>query len=383
MEPNRPVPIVIVTTDSQICGTERMILALLGQLNRERFKPYLVAMKGPGDLIAGARSLDVDAVNLQMDARGKLQGWREWRRMLREAQPKLIHSFLFHSNLLARWTKVLQPTLKVVSGIRTVYSVEEYGRLYGLLERWTHGLDSFFIANSEQGRLSAINAMGLPQAKLRMVANGIDIDPFNEPDYAIRQIIRSELGFSDDDFVIGVVAQLRPAKRHDLLLKAFSVARSQAPGLRLLIVGGGECEQALRQQTSELSLKDAVAFAGYRSDARRILRGLDAFALPSDVEGIPVSVMEAMEAGLPVIATRVGGVPDLIEDGVSGLLVAPGDAQALSQQITRIASDGKLRSQMGAAARERVVNEFSVQRMAQRFEALYENALTVELPRTI
>ncbi|MDP8245021.1 MAG: glycosyltransferase [Candidatus Hinthialibacter antarcticus] len=354
-----------------------MVLALLGALDRERFQPHLVAMKGPGDLITEAQALGVHAVNLQFDALGKLHGWREWRRMLGEAQPKMIHSFLFHSNLLARVTKLFNPKIKVISGIRTVYTVEEYGRRYGVLERVTHGLDSLYIANSEQGRLSAINNIGLPSGKVRMVPNGIDIDPFSEPSDVIRESVRNEFGFGEDDIVLGVVAQLRPAKRHDLLLEAFSLARSAAPRLRLLVVGGGECEQALREQTADLQLEDVVSFAGYRSDARRILRGLDAFTLPSDVEGIPVSVMEAMEAGLPVIATRVGGLPDLIEDGASGILIAPGDSNALSKQIVRIASDVQLRNQMGKSARERVIHEFSVQRMAQRFEALYEEALSL------
>ncbi|MBZ0257319.1 glycosyltransferase [bacterium] len=372
-----PTPIVIVTTDSQICGTERMILALLSQLDRERYRPHLVAMKGPGDLIDQAQAMGVDATNLQFDAKGKWRGLREWRRILREAQPKLIHSFLFHSNLLARFTKILHPSIKIISGIRTVYTVEEYGRLYGLLERWTHGLDSLYVANSEQGRLSAIDTIGLPEKNIRSVPNGINIDPIQEPNEEIRTNVRNEFGISKEEFVLGVVAQLRPAKRHDLLLEAFADALNAKPNLRLLIVGGCECEQALREQAAALQIEAAVTFAGYRSDARRILRGLDAFTLPSDVEGIPVSVMEAMEAGLPVIATRVGGVPGLIEDGASGCLIDPGDGNALTENILRIAFDVGLRNQLGQAARERVVKEFSVQRMARRFEELYEQALVV------
>lgn len=378
MNATAPTPIVIVTTDSQICGTERMVLALLNQLDRERFQPHLAAMKGPGDLIGQAQAMGVDATNLQFDAKGKWHGWREWRRVLREAQPNLIHSFLYHSNLLARFTKILHPSLKIISGIRTVYTVEEYGWRYGQLERWTHGLDSYYVANSEQGRRSAIDVIGLPEKNVRLVPNGIDIDPFSETYKEIRVSVRNEFGFSADEFVIGVLAQLRPAKRHDLLLEAIADALNANPNLRLLIVGGGECEQALRGQAAALQIEDSVIFAGYRSDARRILRGLDAFTLPSDVEGIPVSVMEAMEASLPIIATRVGGVPDLIEDGASGCLIDPGEVDALSENILRIASDAGLRIQLGQAARERVAQEFSVQRMARRFEELYELALKIK-----
>lgn len=352
-----------------------MILALLRQLDRERFRPYLVAMKGPGDLIEQAQKMGVEATNLQFDVKGKFHGWREWRRVLRQTKPRLIHSFLFHSNLLARFTKILNPSIQVISGIRTVYTVEQYGRRYGQLERWTHCLDSLYVANSEQGRLSAMDAIGLPGQKVRMVPNGIDIGPFSEPNDEIRKSVRNEFRISSEEFVIGVVAQLRPAKRHDLLLEAFADALKAIPNMRLLLVGGGEREQALREQAAAIQIDAAVTFAGYRSDARRILRGLDAFTLPSDVEGIPVSVMEAMEAGLPVIATRIGGIPDLIEDGVSGCLIEPGDENALTENILRIASNDNLRNQLGQAARERVVQQFSVQRMARRFEELYEQVL--------
>ncbi len=377
MDESQQIPILIVTTDSQICGTERMILALLRELNRERFEPYLVSMKGPGDLIAEAQAIGVHSLNLEIDAKGKLHGWREWRRVIKKTRPKLIHSYLFHSNLLSRLTKLLNPGVNVISGIRTVYTVEDYGRLYGLIERWTHRLDSLYVANSEQGRISAIHTIGLNERNVRMIPNGIDIDPFEEPTEEIRKSIRSEFGFSDQDFVFGIVAQLRPAKRHDLLIDALKKANTQSPTVRLLIVGGGEREPILRKQTNALQVHDSVTFAGYRNDARRILRGLDGFVLPSDVEGIPVSVMEAMEAGLPVIATRVGGVPDLIEDGVSGCLIDMGGVDALTQWLVRISTDKAFCAQLGAAARERLISEFSVEQMARRFEALYEEAVTI------
>ncbi|MBI1388515.1 MAG: glycosyltransferase [bacterium] len=371
------IPVILLTTDSTLCGTERMVLALARSLNRSKYQPVIVCMKGTGELIDAARAGGIDAYNLDMQD-GALSGLLRWRALFRDRRPKIIHSFLFHSNLLARMTKLRHPGVRVIAGIRTVYTREAYGAFYARAERATHWLDSLYAANSEQGRLSAERNIGLAPSKLRVVVNGVEPARFDAPHEEIRRTARAEFGFSDDDLVAGVVAQLRPAKRHDLLLDAAARLKDEFAGLKLLIVGkdeGDGREQALREQAERLGLGDRVTFSGYRADARRLLRGMDLFVLPSSVEGIPVSVMEAMEAGLPAIATRVGGVPDVIEDGVSGAIIEPENIDALTEAMRRLLADAGLRERMGAAARERIASHFSVDAMARKFEALYAEAL--------
>lgn len=369
-----PAPVILVTTDSALCGTERQALALARALDRSRYLPMLIALKGPGDLIDEARTSGIDAVNLELN-RNPLRGLWRWREALKRHQPFLLHSFLFHSNLLARATRAFNMQRKVISGIRTVYSVKDYGRLYGTLERWTHGLDDLYVANSDQGLQSAIDAIRLPEARLRMVPNGIEIDPFDESIDELRRAARDEFGFRDEQFVIGMTAQLRPAKRHDLLLNAFARLAQRHEQARLLVIGGGERQADLEAMARSLGVGDLACFTGYRNDARRLLRSLDAFALPSDIEGIPVSVMEAMEAALPIAATRVGGIPDLIEHEQSGLLFDAGDEEGLFNALTRLIESPERGAALAANARERVIARFSVDAMARRFEALYDEAL--------
>lgn len=365
------IRVLLLTTDSKICGTERMILSLLRRLDRGRFTPRLATMKGPGDLVEEARGLGVEALNLEMD-RGLWRGLRRWREAVNEFHPQVIHAFLHHANLLARATRLTRRDFRVIAGIRTVYTAAAYGRLYGWLERLTHPLDTFFVANAEAGWRGLRDNMGLPDRKLVVIHNGLELlieatDP--EP---IRREIRSEFGLDDGHLVVGIVAQLRPPKRHDLLIQAAGDLKERYPNLRLLIIGQGEMEAALQEQAQRAGLEDRVIFTGYRNEARRLLRGLDLFALPSEVEGEPVSILEAMAAGLPVVAARAGGIPEVVADGVTGILCDPGSREGLRDALADMLASPEKRQAMGAAGKERGALYFSADIMARRFQELYE-----------
>ncbi|MGC9328077.1 MAG: glycosyltransferase, partial [Candidatus Hinthialibacter sp.] len=294
-----------------------------------------------------------------------------FRKIVNRFQPDIIHSFLYHSNLFARCAHFFNPRLSVISGIRTVYSVKEYGRLYRLMDRLTHSLDSFYVANSQHGLQSVVQSIGLPKEKLVMIHNGLEsISPFDSIE-AIREDVHFEFGFDKEDCIVGVAAQLRPAKRHDLLIQATARLKDRFPRMRLLLAGQGETEEDLRALAVSKGVEKQVVFAGFRSDVDRLLRGMDIFALPSDVEGQPVSVLEAMYAGLPIVATRVGGLPEVVVAGETGFLCQPGNVEELCRALTRLLDSPELRRQMGDAGLARVQKHFSAERMARRFEGLY------------
>ncbi|HOJ59413.1 MAG TPA: glycosyltransferase [bacterium] len=371
------IRVLLLTTDSKICGTERMILSLLRRLDRGRYTPCLVTLKGPGELVEEATRLGVDAVNLKMDE-GLRRGWPRWRKTLYEFQPQVMHAFLHHANLLARFTRLLCRDVRVIAGLRTVYTAAGYGRLYGWLERLTHPLDTFFVVNSEAGWRSLTENMGLPDRKLVLIHNGLELFD-EEPDPAqVRHAVRSEFGFFDRHLVVGIVAQLRPPKRHDLLLQAAMDLKERFPNLRLLVIGEGEMEAALKDQAKRGGLEDEVIFTGYRGDARRLLRGMDLFALPSEVEGEPVSILEAMAAGLPVVAARAGGIPELVTHGGTGLLHEPGSREGLRNALTELLASPEKRHEMGAAGRKRIELYFTADIMARRFQELYEKCVMPE-----
>lgn len=369
-----PVRILIATTDSTICGTERMVLSLLRHLPRRRYLPMLVALKGPGDLIHAANRLGVDAQLLRFE-QNLLRGVSQWWKIIREFQPAVIHSFLFHTNLLARLTKIARRDLSVISGLRTVYTVQDYGRSYGVLERLTHPLDTFYVANSQPGMQSVIHTMRLPERKIVVIPNGLEQFDYPIDRDSERNVIRSEFGFTNDHGIVGIVAQLRPPKRHDLLIQSIAKLNQRFPSVRLLIIGQGDIEPSLRELSSQLGVAGKVVFAGYRSDARRILLALDVFALPSVVEGQPVSILEAMDASLPVVATRVGGIPDIVVEGETGFLVEPGNLESFTASLERLLSSPELRLKMGQSGKQRVQKYFSAEAMAEQFQRLYEKCL--------
>ncbi len=366
--------ILMLTSDSEICGTERIILSLLRHLDRQCFEPMLVTMFGPGDLIDDAGKLDVPGVNLRMKEDSFFSGLKRWRKALNDFKPDLIQSLLIHSNVLGRATVMFKRKIKMLGGISTVYTTEGYGRFYAWIERLTHPLDTLYVVNSELGMEKVLNVIRLPERKMTLVHNGIELEEKIDQE-SVRDVVRREFHFADDDLVVGMVAQLRPAKRHDLLIQASAALVDKFPQLRLLIVGQGEMEEASKRMANDLGINKHVYFAGYRNDARRLLHGMDIFALPSDVEGEPISLLEAMDAGLPVVAARTGGIPEIVENGKSGLIFTPGKLNELQDLLHELLSDEYKRETLGRAAQQRIQERFSAQRMTQEFQELYLRCL--------
>lgn len=174
--------------------------------------------------------------------------------------------------------------------------------------------------------------------------------------------------------MIGTVGNLTPKKDQATLLAAHAALLRRHPGARLVLVGAGPLEAQLRSRAAELGITDSVLLAGSRSDVPLLLPGLDVFTLSSRQEGLPVALMEAMTSGLPSVVTRVGGMPEVLDDDGQGLLVEPGDPVALAGALGRLAGDEALRARLGAAARERA-KRFDVAGAQRAVEAVYEQVL--------
>lgn len=370
-----PMHVLMLTTDSEICGTERIMLSLLRNLDREKYNASVVTLFGPGDLVDEVGKLGYPAVNLRMKEDSFWQGLTRWNRFVNEHKPDVIQSLLIHSNILGRLTTFFwKRRIAMLGGISTVYTVEGYGRLYAYIERGTHFMDDLYCVNSELGMKQVKEAICLPDQKLALVHNGVQLmdDP---PDIsAVRNEVREEFGFGQDDLVVGIVAQLRPPKRHDILVHSVMELKNTFPNLRLLIVGTGEREEALKTFVTNNQLQEHVVFTGFRTDARRLLYGMDIFGLPSEVEGEPVSVMEAMNAGLPVAAAATGGIPEITQDGITSLLSTPGNQNEFTEVLKQLLDDGEKRKSMGELGKQRVRELFSAERMTREFEALYDQS---------
>jgi glycosyltransferase involved in cell wall biosynthesis len=202
----------------------------------------------------------------------------------------------------------------------------------------------------------------VPRRKVCVIGNGIDTARFRAG--GAREEARLALGIPEGAPLVGTVGRLTEVKRQDVLLRAFARLRARVPDARLLVVGDGPLRAPLRRLAEGLNLGGSAHFVGYQPQTERYYQAMDIFALTSQSEGIPQAVLEASVAGLPVIASRVGGVPEVIEDGRTGLLFPPGDEGALAEGLCALAGDRGRARRLGEAARERVEARFDVRRMA-------------------
>jgi sugar transferase (PEP-CTERM/EpsH1 system associated) len=228
-----------------------------------------------------------------------------------------------------------------------------------------------FVAVSRDLARWLVEDVGVPAAKVTQIYNGVDTEAFSPAD---KEAARRTLGIRDGAVVIGTVGRLDPVKDHRGLLEAFGrIARH--PQAQLVVVGDGPCRAELEQVGRRLGLDGRVLMLGERQDVARILRALDVFALPSLGEGISNALLEAMASGLPVIATRVGGNPELVDHGVTGTLVSPRSAEALAAAFDRYLLDPALIRKHGEAGRQRALRDFSLDRMFGAYDSLYSRLL--------
>jgi len=371
MNATSPRSLLIVTTDSVIAGTERMILAYLQRHDPAKYRPYLVTLIGPGDLVRAAGKLGIPGEHL--DIGNPIDAVRKLRQIIRRIRPAVVHSYLFHTNLLTRILRPFSPIPKLVCGMRTVSAPGAYPYWYYAAERCTHFLCHRVIANSEAGRESLVRVVGIPREKVEVIPNGIDPNRYDLDRATARERILTEFSIPLGACLLGIVAQLRPQKHHDLLFQAMRSVRETEPDAHLLVIGDGSERERLKRLRMDLGLERSVFFMGYRTDIPQILAGLDVFVLPTSVEGSPVSVLEAMASGLPVIAGDAGGVKELVEDGNTGILVPPMDLAALTGGILSLVSQQETREKFGTAGKQKIRTEFSLDQMARRTEEVYDS----------
>ncbi len=210
--------------------------------------------------------------------------------------------------------------------------------------------------------------------RFRVIPLGLELEPFADLDPGAGRKLRGELGFGDEDVVLSYVGRIVPIKRLDVLLRALALTRDAAR-LRLLVIGDGEQRPRLEALSGELGITDRVRFLGYRRDLTTIASAADMAVLSSANEGTPVSLIEAAAAGAPAVASRVGGVPEVVTPD-TGILVPPGDPEAMAAALVRLGTDRELRARLGENARQRALRRHSASRLVTDVDALYEELLS-------
>jgi len=369
------VPICYVIGSLDVGGAESQLLRLALDLDRSEFAPVIVCLTHAGTMYETARAagLRLRVLGLE-DTRWPRVYWvRELRRCLAEERIPLAHGFLFPTYSLLAVAAANAGNTAVVAGVRSLgLGLERtwYGRR---LEPVGHRLTDRIVANSQAVREALLRRDPRVASKVEVIYNGVEIRRFelSEPPSAIRR----EIGIARGDFLVAMVANLIAYKGHREVLRAFHALRRAGHAAKLALVGSGPCEPALRALTEELGLGDHVLFLGYRRDVPRILAAADLVVQGSYEEGFPNAILEAMAAGKPVVATRVGGVVEQVVPSVTGLLVEPRDVPGMAAALTELVQDPERMRAMGRAARERARTLFSWEQTLSRYVNLYRSLL--------
>jgi glycosyltransferase involved in cell wall biosynthesis len=353
-------------------GAEMYAFSLASNLDRNRYHVILCALDQGGALEPEICRSGIPY--FVMHRRPGIQLGLMWKLFLlfRKTGVEVVHTHhfnqLFYSAIGAR--------LAGARLIHTEHSVEFCSRWdLRLALRLLCGLCDKVVAVGSHGERTLRQRVGIPPHKLRVIPGGVKLSNSSEPKYEARRT----LGLSQDARVATIVARLYPEKNHRMLLSAFDAVRRHVPGAQLLIVGEGVEETAISAEISRLGLTDLVHMLGVRRDISRILAASDVFLLSSHREAFPIAVLEAMAAELPVIATAVGDLPSILEDGVTGRLIGPGDTQAFACAIIDVLNDPVGARRMGRQAR-RSVAAFGLAKMVENYEALYAGNVARQRP---
>ena len=356
-------------------GAERLVVHLLEYIDRERFAPVCICLANPvgSYLEARVQQLGVPLYFLGKGDKMSLEALRKLDALFRQYRPAVVHTHLGALN----YAYPLMIRYRTPARVYTVHNLAEkdIGRRTGPIVRalaFRYRIGGVVpVAIAEEVRVSIHKVYGYTNPPL--IPNGVPTDEY-APDPDKRTQWRQTHGIEPYATVLVHVGRFAPPKNHALLVQAFAQVRADAP-LYLLLVGSGELESAVREQVAGLGLQERVRFLGVRADVADILRASDVFVLSSRWEGNPMSVMEAMAAGLPVISTAVGGVPELVQHSATGLLVPAGDACSLAEAIAQLGCDPARRAAMGNAARQTARERFDVRVMSLAYATLYQQLL--------
>lgn len=299
-------------------------------------------------------------------------------RLMRRVRPHVVHTHTAKAGALGRLAARLAGVPVVLhtyhGHVFHGYFPPRRTRVFLAIERALARLTDCLLAVSATVR-DELLALGVGQpARFRVMPLGLDLDRYGTVE-ALRGKLRAELGLPADAPVVTIVARLVPIKAHEVFLRAARLVQAALPGSQFLVVGDGERRAPLEALAADLGLAGSIHFLGWRRDLEHVYADSWVVALTSRNEGSPVSLIEAMAAERPVVATRVGGVPDLVEDGLTGRLVPPDDPAALADALVGLLGDGPRRQALGQAARRRVVPAFAAERLVAGMQGLYEELL--------
>jgi len=361
----RPLRALFVLTSMPVGGAETLLVNLARRLDRERIVPEICCLKQRGPLgEETAREIPVHARMIRH--KYDVGVVHRLRRLMQRRQIDAVITVGAGDKMF--WGRIAAHIAGVPVVLAALHSTgwpDGVGRLNRMLTRWT---DRFIAVAEPHGRYLVENEF-FPACKVSVIPNGVDTERFR-PNSAARAPIRSFLGIPAQAPVFGIVAALRPEKNHALFVAAAERIGRAVPDAHFLIVGDGPQRDLIQNAARAHGMDRQTHLLGNRSDIPNLLAALDVFMLTSHQEANPVSILEALAAGVPVIATRVGSVPETVREGITGYLAEPGDVARLASRGVYLATHADVAARLGAQGRRLVVKNWSLEAMVHGYERL-------------
>lgn len=360
--------VFLMTNTLEIGGSERQFVALAGALHRERFEVRLGCLRRYGPLAEKVGAIE------EFPLQGSFFTWQAWRsrlalaRILRDQEIAIAHAFDFYSNLM------LIPTARFARTPVVLGSQRQLGDLLTPLQFRAQAAVFRFcdrVVCNSQAAADRLSREGVPAPKLVVIPNGLAPEAFAPTPPAFPRC--------DATMRVGMIARMNKRyKNQAAFLSAAARVRQFHDAVRFVLVGDGPYRQEFERMAADMGLGSCVEFWGERQDIPAVLASLDVTVVPSVSESLPNVILESMAAGVPVVATKVGGIPELVEDGRSGLLVPAKDDQQMADAIVRLIGDPSLREALARRAKEYAIAHFHWDNVSEQYEELYSNLLAAK-----
>lgn len=359
--------ILFVTTSTTLGGAEKTVFALATLLDHRRYPVVgVVSVKPEGHYARRLREQGVPVETLGVD-RARRADARRLAAIIERDRPDVVHAVMYQAIQLARMAKTMTKVpFKLVSSPRVNYRSRSWWTL--LVDRWLKERDDLLIAECEASRRFLVKKLSYKPSKVLTIRNGVDLAGWS-PSKIDRQKKRMELRLAGTDLLIGAIGRLDRQKGFSTLVEA--MARLKGTPLRCAILGDGPEHDRLAALIRKHHLESAVWLLGEKNEIPSWLAAFDLYCLPSLWEGLPNSLLEAMALGLPVVASKVDGVPEAVAHDRDGLLVPPSRPDALARALRALADDAPKRAALGAAAKAAIAEGFTVRRMIEEYQEAY------------
>lgn len=353
-------------------GAEVGLFTTLKNINRDEFDCIIVSIEKKGAIGEEIEKIGFKVMYLNDNARlfnlaliGKIWG------LLKEMNPDILHTSLFYANFLGRMAAFSARPKAIITEERSMYTEKRFYHVFidKILSRFT---DKIIVCSNSVLDFT-VRQEGISRDKFYLIYNAIDAQRFDIKES--KEQLRVKYGFSDSDFIVGSVGSVISKKGHIYLIKSAVDLNATIPNLKVVIIGDGADKDGLMRLSGALMLKDIIVFLGVRKDIPQLMKIMDVFVLPSLQEGFPRTLVEAMYTGLPVVASNLSGIPEIVTDGQNGFLAPPRDSIAIRDRISDLYNQPELRSKFKTNARRTVETGFMPDYHINRLEGLYRGLI--------